>query len=49
MKEHPMPCDAFITLWDSIYTDNPASNWHANPWVWVVEFERIENYKIKNT
>ena len=31
---HPDARDAFIYLWDSIY-----SNWHANPWVWVVEFK----------
>ncbi|MCP3018012.1 hypothetical protein [Cupriavidus basilensis] len=31
--------DAFQTLWDSI---NDAGAWAANPWVWVVEFRRIE-------
>jgi len=28
---------AFRDLWDSIY-----GNWDANPWVWVVEFRRVE-------
>lgn len=28
--------DAFIELWDNIY-----NNWDANPWVWVIEFERM--------
>jgi hypothetical protein len=28
----------FITLWQSI---NGPESWEANPWVWVVEFERI--------
>ena len=35
----------FVNLWDSIYAKRGAG-WDDNPWVWVVEFERIENYKI---
>jgi hypothetical protein len=31
--------DAFEALWKSI---NGAGSWDANPWVWVVEFKRIE-------
>ncbi|HEC2582053.1 morphogenetic protein [Raoultella ornithinolytica] len=30
---------AFRELWDSIY--GPES-WQANPWVWVIEFKRVE-------
>jgi hypothetical protein len=30
--------DSFQSLWQSI---NGPESWEANPWVWVVEFERI--------
>lgn len=31
----------FRKLWDSINT-KPGSRWSDNPWVWVVEFERVK-------
>ena len=34
--------DEWIKLWDSINT-KPSTRWEDNPWVWPVEFERIEN------
>ncbi|EPW2082229.1 hypothetical protein [Klebsiella pneumoniae] len=30
---------SFRSLWVSIYG---AENWQANPWVWVIEFKRVE-------
>lgn len=36
----PDATDAFAYLWQSIYGQE---NWQANPWVWVIEFKRIED------
>lgn len=35
----PDATDAFAYLWQSIYGQE---NWNANPWVWVIEFKRID-------
>ncbi|NRT76326.1 hypothetical protein [Clostridium beijerinckii] len=35
----PLAEDAFRELWDSTTKDY---KWSLNPWVWVIEFERIE-------
>lgn len=41
-NEHSPARYVFGSLWQSIYgADNPKS-WQANPWVWVINFERME-------
>ena len=40
--QHAMGCyrDGYADLWESLH--GPGS-WDANPWVWVVEFKRIQS------
>ncbi|MGH8217375.1 MAG: hypothetical protein ACREUT_02210 [Steroidobacteraceae bacterium] len=35
--------DAYRGLWE--YINGPGS-WDANPWIWVVSFERIESQRV---
>ncbi len=37
------PRDAFRSLWDGIYGEG---HWAANPWVWLVEFKRVEGQPL---
>ncbi len=39
MKSGDCVADAFARLWASIYG---VDSWNANPWVWVIEFRRVE-------
>jgi hypothetical protein len=34
--------EAFRTYWDSLNDKRPGASWEENPWVWVVEFKRVE-------
>jgi hypothetical protein len=37
-----MARDAFKDKWHELYGDAPNKRWEANPWVWVISFERVE-------
>ncbi len=41
--EPPAPFCWFARMWDSAIkkADLPRYGWEANPWVWVIQFERI--------
>lgn len=39
MKSGDCVADVFARLWVSIYG---SDSWNANPWVWVIEFKRVE-------
>ena len=50
---HGLDCDydraSFAGLWESTVNDKDTGKygWGANPWVWVIEFERIDNPAAK--
>lgn len=39
-RSAPTAREVFIDIWESI---NGVSSWDANPWVWVIEFERLND------
>ncbi|EOX9618514.1 morphogenetic protein [Klebsiella sp. GG_Kp147] len=39
MTGRPTVTGAFKNLWESIYGED---GWKSNPWVWVIEFKRVE-------
>lgn len=39
MKSGDCVADVFARLWASIFG---SDSWNANPWVWVIEFKRVE-------
>lgn len=39
--------EAFINLWDSINGKNETKCWGANPFVWCIEFRRVEHECIR--
>lgn len=37
--------DAFRRLWDGLHKPYGLAGWDANPWVWAIEFKRIDERK----
>lgn len=42
MTGRPTAKGHFSYLWQSIYGDDKSKCWEKNPWVWVIEFKRVQ-------
>ena len=38
----PRYLQAFEKLWESINGNRPGCDWASSPWVWVVQFKRVQ-------